>query len=184
MQGALGSCKTFFWPRRLPKSAREAIWEPFLSSQRGLGLHLVLGAVLVLKNEPRERPGTFKNDAPVEAGAQILIFRGFRPRAQKRAKKEPPGRPKWSSNRPPEPLGRVKSRWEILPEALRKFTMNFFRLRRPPGAIWEPPGRAKKGFHVALLVFSASGRLRGAILEPCWLDFWSVVWNVFEAILK
>ncbi len=109
-----------------------------------------------------------------------MIFRGFRPRAQKRAKKEPPGRPKWSPNRPPEPLGRVKSRWEILPEPPRKFTMNFFRLRRPPGAIWEPPGTPKKGFHVALLVFSASGRLRGAILEPFWLDFGAF----FGAFLK
>ena len=39
---------------------------------------------------------------------------------------------------------------------------------------------AKKGFHVALLVFSASGRLRGAILEPFWLDFGAF----FGAFLK
>ena len=63
------------------------------------------------------------------------------------------------------------------PEVHHEF---FFRLRRPPGAIWEPPGRAKKGFHVALLVFSASGRLRGAILEQFWLDFGAF----FGAFLK
>ena len=134
-------------------------------------MHLVLGAVLDLKNEPREVPEPSKIIEKPLKKQGFLRFRGFRPGAQKRAKKEPPGRPKWSPNRPPEPLGRVKSRWEILPEAPRKLTMNFFRLRRPPGAIWEPPGRPKKGFHVALLVFSASGRLRGAILEPFWLDF-------------
>ena len=37
---------------------------------------------------------------------------------------------------------RVKSRWEISPEAPRKITMNFFRPRGPPGASWEPPGEA------------------------------------------
>ena len=88
--------------------------------------------------------------------------------------------PKWSPNWPLEPIGRVKSRWEILPEAPRKFTMSFFRPRRPPGAIWEPSGGAKLGSHVALLVFSASGSLRGAILEPFWLDFGAF----FGAFLK
>ena len=147
-------------------------------------MHLVLGAVLDLKNEPREAPGTLKNDAPVEAGAQILIFRGFRPRAQKRAKKEPPGRPKWSPNRPPEPLGRVKSRWEILPEPPRKFTMNFFSAPEASGSDLGAPREGKKRISCCapccFRLREAPGSDFGAILARCL----SVFWGVFEAILK
>ena len=61
---------------------------------------------------------------------------------------------------------------------------DFFRLRRPPGAIREPTGRAKLGSHVAVFVFSASGRLRGSDFGAILARFLSVVWSVFEAILK
>ena len=57
--------------------------------------------------------------------------------------------------------------------------MNFFSAPEASGSDLGAPG-AKKGFHVALLVFSASGRLRGAILEPLWLDFGAF----FGAFLK
>ena len=146
-------------------------------------MHLVLGGVLDLKNEPREAPGTLKNDAPVEAGAQILIFRGFRPRAQKRAKKEPSGRPKWSPNRLLEPLGRVKSRWEILPEPPRKFTMNFFSAPEASGSDLGALREGKKRISCCGPFFfrlrEAPGSDFGAILA----GFWNVFWSDFEAIL-
>ena len=140
-------------------------------------MHLVLGAVLDLKNEPREAPGTLKNDAPVEAGAKILLFRGFRPRAQKRAKKEPPGRPKWSPNRPPEPLGRVKSRWEILPEPPRKFTMNFFSAPEASGSDLGAPREAQnKDFMLRSLFFPPPGGSGER--------FWSHLGSIFACFLE
>ena len=65
------------------------------------------------------------------------------------------------------------------PGGPRKFPM-IFRPRRPPGAILEASGKAKKGFHVAVFVFFASGRLRGAILESFWLDFGSILEGFLE----
>ena len=143
-------------------------------------MHLVLGAVLDPKNEPREAPGTLKNDAPVGAGAQILIFRGFRPRAQERAKKETPGRPKWSPNRPPEPLGRVKSRWEILPEVPRKFTMVFFGSGALRERFGSPPGAQKKDFMLRSLFFPPPGGSG----ERFWSHFGSILERFLERFLK
>ena len=34
---------------------------------------------------------------------------------------------------------------------------DFFRLRRPPGAIWEPSGKVKKGFLLHSLFFRSRG---------------------------
>ena len=147
-------------------------------------MHLVLGAVLGLKNEPREVPEPSKIIEKPLKKQGFLRFRGFRPRAQNGAKKEPPGRPKWSPNRPPEPLGRVKSRWEILPEPPRKFTMNFF---SAPEASGSDSGALREGKIRISCCAPCFFRLReapgsdfGAILARCWLEFGTF----FYAMLK
>ena len=56
--------------------------------------------------------------------------------------------PKWSPKRSPQPPGRLKSRWEISPEAPRKITMNFFSAPGASGSVlgasreasWSPVG--------------------------------------------
>ena len=47
----------------------------------------------------------------------------------------------------------------------------FFSAPEASGSDLGAPREGKKRISFALLVFSASGRLRGAILEPFWLDF-------------
>ena len=142
---------------------------------RALGFQVVFGSAFGSQNEPQEAPGTLKNHAPVEAGAQILIFRGFRPGAQKRAKKEPPGRPKWSPNRPPEPLGRVKSRWEILPEPPRKFTMNFFSAPEASGSDSGAHREGKTRISCCGLCFFRLREAPGSDLGPFLLEFGSIL---------
>ena len=97
-------------------------------------------------------------------------FSCFNTGCQKEGQNEPRGLPKWSPKRPPGPPGRVKSRWEISPEAPRKIAMNFFRPRGAPGALWESPGEAP-GAHLAPkrapeASRSHFGTIFGAKMEP------------------
>ena len=48
------------------------------------------------------------------------------------------------------------------------------------GRFGSPPGGQKKDFMLRSLFFSASGRLRGAILEPFWLDLGSILERFLE----
>ena len=102
-------------------------------------------------------------------------FSCFNTGCQKEGQNEPRGLPKWSPKRPPGPPGRVKSRWEISPEAPRKITMNFFRPRGPPGASWEPPGEAPGAQLAPKRAPEASrshfGTIWGAKMEPRGLMF-------------
>ena len=66
----------------------------------------------------------------------------FNTGCQKEGQNEPHKLPKWSPKRPPGPPGRVKSRWEISPEAPRKITMNFF---SAPGAFGSVLGASRGG---------------------------------------
>ena len=96
-------------------------------------------------------------------------FSCFNTGCQKEGQNEPQGLPKWSPKRSPGPPGRVKSRWEISPEAPRKITMNFFgpgglreRLGSLPGRLLEPTWRPRR-----------PRRPPGGILPPFWEPKWS-----------
>ena len=52
----------------------------------------------------------------------------------------------------------------------------FFRLRRPPGAIWEPPGTAKKDFMLRSLFFPPPGGSGER--------FWSHLGSISERFLE
>ena len=100
-------------------------------------------------------------------------FSCFNTGCQKEGQNEPRGLPKWSPKRPPGPPGRVKSRWEISPEAPRKITMNFFRLRERfwglLGRLLEPSWRPR-----------GPPRLPRAILAPFGEPKWSPEASFFE----
>ena len=93
-------------------------------------------------------------------------FSCFNTGCQKEGQNEPRGLPKWSPKRPPGPPGRVKSRWEISPEAPRKIAMNFF---SPPGGSGSALGISRGGSWSPLGAQEGPGGLQ----EPFWHHFWS-----------
>ena len=93
-------------------------------------------------------------------------FSCFNTGCQKEGQNEPRGLPKWSPKRPPGPPGRVKSRWEISPEAPRKIAMNFF---SPPGGSGSVLGISRGGSWSPLGAQEGPGGLQ----EPFWHHFWS-----------
>ena len=177
-QGGFGSCKTFFFgPGGSPRALGKRFGSHLGALKGGLVVWAVFGSVFGSKNEPREVPEPSKIIEKPLKKQGFLRFRGFRPRAQKRAKTEPPGRPKWSPNWLPEPVGRVKTRWEILPEAPRKFTMNFF---SAPEASGSDLGALREGKIRISCCGPCFVRFRGAILEPFWLEFGFILEGFLE----
>ena len=121
-------------------------------------MHLVLGAALDLKNEPREAPGTLKNDAPVEAGAQILIFRGFSPQSSKKSQKGAPREakmePKSASGAPWEGEISLGNSPGAPPEVHHEFFFGSGGLRERFGST---PGGQKNDFMLRSLFFPPPG---------------------------
>ena len=131
---------------------------------RPLGFHVVLGTILV-QNGPPGGPRNPENQGFRVNCLQKIRFFIVNTDRQKEGQNDPQGLPP----------GRVKSRWEISPEAPRKITMNFFRPRGPPGASWEPPGEAPGAQLAPKRAPEASrshfGTIWGANMEPRGLIF-------------
>ena len=105
----------------------------------------------------------------------------FNTGCQTEGQNEPQGLPKWSPKRPPGPPGRVKSRWEISPEAPRKITMNFFRPRGPPGAFWEHPGDLEPSWR-PIRPRRPPGAILAPFLEPKWSPEASFLERFLDAV--
>ena len=112
-------------------------------------------------------------------------FSCFNTGCQKEGQNEPRGLPKWSPKRPPGPPGRVKSRWEISPEAPRKIAMIFFaprglreRFGNLPGRLLEPTWRPRGPRR-------PPGAILAPFLEPKWspeASFFKLFWTPWGSI--
>ena len=90
--------------------------------------------------------------------------------------------PKWRPKRSPGPPGRVKSRWEISPEAPWKIAMNFF---AAPGVSGSVLGASRGGSWGPL----GAQQGPGAFQEPFWHPKWCQngaprphVWSCFDTL--
>ena len=134
--------KFFFGPGGSPRALRKRFLDSRSGLLRALGFHVVFVSIFGSKNGAQEAPGTLKIKVFVWIVCKISGFRIFNTDRQKKGQNEPQGLPKWSPKRSPGPPGRVKSRWEISPEAPRKITMNFF---SAPGASGSVLGASRGG---------------------------------------